>query len=174
MDDFVASVESVGLAKEVQKQLTEIGNKAGFHMLKLISQKSEVIEDVPVTDWAAEDHLEKKEFPITKALEVVQIGQAEKFSFCFQPTTWGTPITKTERAEENCNNLIWSIWIPDPLYQQKCWCKRVMKALGWDEELLNYLKADWKERCLKEGRRFAMLPYAYTPLVTILRKPTLP
>ena len=50
MDDFVASVESDGMAKEVQKQSTEIGNKAGFHMLKLISQKSEVIEDIPVTD----------------------------------------------------------------------------------------------------------------------------
>ena len=50
MDDFVASVESVGMAKEVQKQLTEIGNKAGFHIRKLISQKPEVIEDIPVTD----------------------------------------------------------------------------------------------------------------------------
>ena len=67
MDDFVASVESVGMAKEVQKQLTEIGNKAGFHMLKLISQKPEVIEDIPVTYCAAEVYLEKKEFPITKA-----------------------------------------------------------------------------------------------------------
>ena len=50
MDDFVASVESVGMAKEVQKQLTEIGNKAGFHIRKLISQKPEVIQDIPVTD----------------------------------------------------------------------------------------------------------------------------
>ena len=87
MDDFVASVESVGMAKEVQKQLTEIGNKAGFHMLKLISQKPEVIEDIPVTDCAAEVDLEKKEFLITKALGVVQIAQVDKFSFCFQPTT---------------------------------------------------------------------------------------
>lgn len=87
MDDFVASVESVGMAKEVQKQLTEIGNKAGFHMLKLISQKPEVIEDIPVTDCAAEVDLEKKEFPITKALGVVQIVQVDKFSFCLQPTT---------------------------------------------------------------------------------------
>ena len=31
-DDFVASVELVGMAKEVQKQLTEIGNKAGFRI----------------------------------------------------------------------------------------------------------------------------------------------
>lgn len=87
MDDFVASVESVGMAKEVQKQLTEIGNKAGFRMLKLISQKPEVIEDIPVTDCAAEVDLEKKEFPITKALGVVQIVHVDKFSFCLQPTT---------------------------------------------------------------------------------------
>ena len=85
MDDFVASVESVGMAKEVQKQLTEIGNKAGFHMFKLIY--SDIFEDIPVTDCAAEVDLEKKEFPITKALGVVQIVQVDKFSFCFQPTT---------------------------------------------------------------------------------------
>ena len=71
------------MAKEVQKQLTEIGNKAGFHMLKLISQKPEVIEDIPVTYCAAEVYLEKKEFPITKALGVVRIVQEDKLSFVF-------------------------------------------------------------------------------------------
>ena len=71
------------MAKEVQKQLTEIGNKAGFHIRKLISQKPEVIEDILVTDWAAEVDVEKEDFPITKALGVVRIVQEDKFSFVF-------------------------------------------------------------------------------------------
>jgi len=48
------SVESVEMAKEVRKQLTELENKAGFHICKWVSQKPEVIEDIPATDRAAE------------------------------------------------------------------------------------------------------------------------
>ena len=47
---------------------TEPGNKAGFHIFKRISQKPEVIEDIPATDRATEVDLEKKKFPITKTL----------------------------------------------------------------------------------------------------------
>lgn len=48
------SVESVEMAKEVRNQLTELENKAGFHICKWVSQKPEVIEDIPATDRAAE------------------------------------------------------------------------------------------------------------------------
>lgn len=48
------SVESVEMAKEVRKQLTELENKAGFRICKWVSQKPEVIEDTPATDRAAE------------------------------------------------------------------------------------------------------------------------
>ena len=48
------SVESVEMAKEVRNQLTELKNKAGFHICKWVSQKPEVIEDIPATDRAAE------------------------------------------------------------------------------------------------------------------------
>ena len=39
----IPSVESVQMAKEVRKQLTELENKASFHICKWISQKLEVI-----------------------------------------------------------------------------------------------------------------------------------
>ena len=39
------SVDSAEIAKEVRKQLTELGSKDGFHIRKWISQKPEVIED---------------------------------------------------------------------------------------------------------------------------------
>ena len=48
------SVESVEMAKEVRNQLTELENKTGFHICKWVSQKPEVIEDIPATDRAAE------------------------------------------------------------------------------------------------------------------------
>ena len=57
----MASVESVEMAKEVRKQSTELGNKAGFHIRNCISQKPEVFEDIPATDRAAEFDLEKKD-----------------------------------------------------------------------------------------------------------------
>ena len=37
----------VEIAKEVGKQLTELGSKDVFHIRKWISQKTEVIEDTP-------------------------------------------------------------------------------------------------------------------------------
>jgi len=178
MDDFVASVESVGMAKEVQKQLTEIGNKAGFHISETWSDRGHTSDRLSSRSWSGEER-----FSDHKGFGGSADCSGRQVFVCFQPTTWGTPITKTERAEENCNNLIWSIWTPGALYQQNCWCKRVMEALGWDEELagpsesrleemvwqLDAIRVPW---CLKEDRRFAMLPY--TPLVVILRKPTLP
>ena len=107
MDNLMASLQSVGMAKEVQTQLTELGNKAGFHICKLISQKPEVIEGTTVTDRAAEVDLEKKEFPITKAAGVVWIVQEDKvclfvclFVFFFQPTARGIPIYEKRNVLE--------------------------------------------------------------------------
>ena len=39
MDDLTPSVETVEAAKEVRKQLTELGDKAGSQICKWISQK---------------------------------------------------------------------------------------------------------------------------------------
>lgn len=95
----IPSVESVEMAKEVRKQLTELENKAGFHICKWVSQKPEVIEDIPATDRAAEVDLQKKEFGGS-------VGCSRRQVFVlFQPTTREIPIDKTERAEENCHYL---------------------------------------------------------------------
>ena len=83
MDDLMPSVETVETAKEMRQQLTELGDKAGFHIRKWISQKPEVIMDIPEADRATKVDLEKKEFPVTKTLGVVWIVQEDKFSFSF-------------------------------------------------------------------------------------------
>ena len=168
-EDFVASVESVGMAKEVQKQLTEIGNKAGFHIHKLISQKPEVIEDIPVTDWAAEVDLEKKEFPITKALGVVQIVQVDKFSFFFSAYHLSTSHYKkgtSWRKLQQFDMIHLDSWpiVPAKMLMQK---DDESSRMGWRvagpsesrlEGMVWQLDAIRVPRSLKEDRRFAMSP----------------
>ena len=70
MDDLMRSVETVETAKEMRRQLTELGDKAIFHIRKRISQKPEVIMDIPEADRATKGDLEKKVFPVTKTLVV--------------------------------------------------------------------------------------------------------
>ena len=77
MDDLMPSVETVEAAKEVRQQLTELGDKAGFHICKWISQKPEVIMDIPEADRATKVDFERREFPVTKTLGVVWIVQEE-------------------------------------------------------------------------------------------------
>ena len=48
MDDVMPSVDSIEVAKETRRQLSEMGDKAGFHICKWVSNRTEVLEDVPV------------------------------------------------------------------------------------------------------------------------------
>ena len=43
MDDLMPSAETVEKAKEMSQQLTALGDKAGFHIRKWISQRPEVL-----------------------------------------------------------------------------------------------------------------------------------
>ena len=74
MDDLLPSVKSVEEAKLMRKQISELGDKAGFHVRKWISHRPEVIADIPEQDRAAEIDLSKTEFPVTKTLGVLWIA----------------------------------------------------------------------------------------------------
>jgi len=74
MDDLMPSVTSVEEAKSMRKQFTELGDMAGFHFRKWISDLPGVIEDIPDQD---------QEFPVTKTLGVLWIPQEDNFSFQF-------------------------------------------------------------------------------------------
>lgn len=50
MDDLMPSVRSVADAKTMRKQISELGDKAGFHVGKWISHRPEVIENIPEQD----------------------------------------------------------------------------------------------------------------------------
>ena len=59
MDDSMPSVKDVGMAKRMKKKLTSLGDKAGFHIRKWISNIPEVLEDIPESDRASEIDLQK-------------------------------------------------------------------------------------------------------------------
>ena len=50
-----------------------------MYIHKWISQKPELIKDIPAANRAAELDPGKKEFPLTKDIEVVWIAQADSF-----------------------------------------------------------------------------------------------
>lgn len=167
MDDLMPSVETVETAKEMRQQLTELGDKAGFHIRKWISQKPEVIMDIPEADRATKVDLEKKEFPVTKTLGVVWIVQEDKFSFSFVPPPDELVLTKRNVLKKTASiydpfGFLTPFVVRAKMLMQEAW----IEALGWDEELPDHFKMEWKRwfgelgelgavrvlRCLKEDK----------------------
>ena len=54
MDDLMPSAPTVEEAKETRKQLSELGDKAGFHIRKWVSNDVDVIADIKEEDRASE------------------------------------------------------------------------------------------------------------------------
>ena len=167
MDDLMPSVETVETAKEMRQQLTELGDKAGFHIRKWISQKPEVIMDIPEADRATKVDLEKKEFPVMKTLGVVWIVQEDKFSFSFVPPPDELVLTKRNVLKKTASiydpfGFLTPFVVRAKMLMQEAW----IEALGWDEELPDHFKMEWKRwfgelgelgavrvlRCLKEDK----------------------
>ena len=150
MDDLMPSMETVKTAKEMRQQLTELGDKAGFHFRKWISQKPDVIMEIPEADRATKVDLEKKEFPVTKALGVVRIVQEDKFSFSFVPPPDELVLTKRNVLKKTASiydpfGFLTPFVVRAKILMQEAW----MEALGWDEELPDHFKIEWK-RCFEE------------------------
>ena len=53
------SVATIEIAKETRKQLTELGNLAGFHLRKWMPNQAEVLKDIPAEDRAQTIDLEE-------------------------------------------------------------------------------------------------------------------
>ena len=81
MDDLMPSARTVDDAKDTRKQLTELGDLAGFHIRKWISSEPDVIADIAEGDLASEIDLEKRELPTTKTLGVLWAATDDKLSF---------------------------------------------------------------------------------------------
>ena len=83
MDDLMPSLESVEKAMETRRQLTDVGDKAGFHVREWVSNLTEVLADVPEEDGASEVDLEKNQLPVTKTLGVSWTACEDQFLFTY-------------------------------------------------------------------------------------------
>jgi len=81
MDDLVPSASTVDEAKETRRQLTQLGNQAGFHIQKWVSTNMDVIADIKEEDRASDIDLEKRELPTIKTLGVLWSATDDKFFF---------------------------------------------------------------------------------------------
>ena len=94
MDDLMPSVESAEKAIDTRRQLTEICDKAGFHIREWVSNHPEVLADVPEVDCASEIDLEKNQFPVTKTLGVSRSAQNDQFLFHYSGPPEDSQYTK--------------------------------------------------------------------------------
>ena len=79
------SLNSAKKAIETRRQLTDMGDKAGFHVRKWVSNLTEVLSNVPEEDHAAEVDPEKNKLPLTKTLGLSRIVRDDEFLFYYSP-----------------------------------------------------------------------------------------
>ena len=145
MDDLMPSVKSVDEAKTMRKQITELGDKAGFHVRKWISHRPEVIEEIPEQDRAAEIDLSKAEFPVTKTLGVLWIAKEDKFSFRYSAPPNEFILTKRSVLKKTATifdplGLLSPFTVRGKLLMQEAWTE----AVTWDEVLPLSLAKKWQ------------------------------
>ena len=146
IDDLMPSLKTVEEAKEARRQLSELGDKAGFHLGKRISQRLEVIAGIPETDRATEVDFKKNYSPVTETLGALWVVQDDKFSFRYSPPPVEFEFTKGNVSKKtksifNPLGLLAPFIIRAKLFMHEAW----IEALDWDEELPDYQKVQWKE-----------------------------
>ena len=133
MDDLMPSAPTVDDAKDIRKQLTELGDLAGFHIRKWISNEPDVIADIVEEDLASEIDLEKRELPTTKTLGVLWAATDDKFSFRHSLQLDGFEFTKRNVLRRTASvydplGFLSPYVIRSKLLIQKAW----LEARDWD------------------------------------------
>ena len=166
MDDLMPSVESSAKAIEMRQQLTTLGDKAKFHIRKWISNRREVLEDIPEEDRASEINLEVNELTSTKTLGMAWAATDDQFSFQYSPQD--EEFAYTKRNVLRCTATVFDplgflapFILLAKLLMQQAW----VKGLSWDDALPEELRLAWKQwfgelvklasikipRCLRES-----------------------
>ena len=108
MDDLMSYVKSIEEARTMRKQITELGDKAGFHVRKWISHRPEVVQDIPDQDRATEIDLGKTVLPTTKTLGVLwnahDMTRRQVLVPVFSPTR-RVRMYEKKRVKENSHDL---------------------------------------------------------------------
>ena len=170
MDDLMPSVNSIKKAIETRCQLTEMGDKAGFHVRKWVLNLTEVLADVPVEDRASEVDLEKNLLPVMKTLGVSWTAREDQFLFHYSPPPDDFEFTKRNVLKKTATlfdplGFLSPFMVKAKVFMQQAW----VDALEWDEVLPSEQREQWKTwfgelplleeikipRCLKDTSREA-------------------
>ena len=136
MDDLSPSAPTVDEAKETWRQLTELGDQAGFHIRKWVSNDVDVIADIKEEDRASEIDLEKRELPTTKTLGVLWSATDDKFFFRDSLQLDGFEFTKRNVLKKTATvydplGFLSPYIVRSKLLMQKAW----LGAATWDDLL---------------------------------------
>ncbi|CAB3981675.1 Hypothetical predicted protein [Paramuricea clavata] len=121
------------------------GDKAGFHVCKWVSNRKEVLEDIPAKDCSSNVSLEKNELPTTKTLGIRWDAGDDEFLFDYSSLTDDFHYTKRNVLKKTASlfdplGFLSPFIIKAKLYLQQAW----LEALDWDDELPYKLKNQWK------------------------------
>ena len=144
MDDLMPSVPTVDEAKETRRQLTELGDQAGFHIRKWVSNDVDVIADIKEEDRASEIDLEKRELPTTKTLGVLWSATDDRFFFRHSLQLDGFEFTKRNVLKKTATvydplGFLSPYIVRSKLLMQKAW----LEAGTWDDLLPEYHQQEW-------------------------------
>ena len=144
MDDLKPSAPTVDEAKETRRQLTELGDQAGFHTQKWVSNNVDVIADIKDEDRASEIDLEKRELPTTKTLGVLWSATDDKFFFRHSLQLDGFEFTKRNVLKKTATvyhplGFLLPYIVSSKLLMQKAW----LEAGTWDDLLPEHHQQEW-------------------------------
>ena len=141
MDDLMPSLPTIEEVKETRQQLSRLGDKAGFHIRKWLSNRVEVLEDISAVDQASEVDLNKCIFPVTKTLGVLWTATEDLFFFrCSSPPenfeyTKRNVLKKTAMIYDPLG-LLSPYIIRAKMLIQQAW----LEAIEWDDPLPSHLE----------------------------------
>ena len=138
------SAPTVDEAKETRRQLTELGDQAGFHIRKWLSNDVDVIADIKEEDRASEIDLEKRELPTTKTLRVLWSATDDKFFFRHSLQLDGFEFTKRNVLKKTATvydplGFLSPYIVRLKLLMQKAW----LEAGTWDDLLPEHHQQEW-------------------------------
>jgi len=95
VDDFLKSTKTVEEAKHIVRDMTELMAKGGFHLTKWLSNKREVLQEIPSSERAksiSSMNLDLDDFPSDRTLGV--LWNVNEDTFTFKVTLKNKPITR--------------------------------------------------------------------------------
>lgn len=144
MDYLIPSVPMAEIAKETRRQLTELGHQVGFHIKKGISNRAEILQEIPAADHAAEINLEKNTFTTTKTLGVQWTAEFDtSFNYTIKEDV---ELTKRNVLKKTATNYDPRGFLAPYVKSAKCLIQRAWIEAGDCDVLLPaHHKEQWKE-----------------------------